>query len=63
MPTSSQNPTNRCPACGYPASVVFVHGHGQCSVCGTNIEPCCGGAPCPSPWQAGLVETREATIA
>jgi hypothetical protein len=23
---------------------VPVHGHGQCAACGTNVEPCCGGA-------------------
>jgi hypothetical protein len=23
---------------------VYVHGHGQCSNCGNNVEPCCTGA-------------------
>lgn len=23
---------------------MHVHGHGQCAACGTNVEPCCGGA-------------------
>ena len=35
---------DRCPACGQAAAVVWVHGHGQCAACGTNIEPCCDGA-------------------
>ena len=25
--------------------VVYVHGHGQCSLCRINIEPCCQGKP------------------
>lgn len=33
-----------CPACGEPYRAVFVHGHGQCAHCGTNVEPCCAGA-------------------
>lgn len=32
-----------CPWCGFLAPVVHVHGHGQCTVCHTNIEPCCAG--------------------
>ncbi|MGA1202798.1 MAG: hypothetical protein ACYTGJ_05270 [Planctomycetota bacterium] len=40
----------RCDHCGHPAEVVVVHGHGQCTVCGTNVEPCCqGGETCPPP--------------
>ncbi len=35
---------SRCPACGYQAATVWVHGHGQCGRCGVNIDPCCGGA-------------------
>ena len=33
-----------CPYCGHRGAVVQVHGHGQCSNCGTNYEPCCAGA-------------------
>jgi hypothetical protein len=33
-----------CPACGAPLQLVWVHGHGQCAVCGTNVVPCCMGA-------------------
>ena len=36
---------DRCPFCGTPAPVVWVHGPGQCAFCGTNREPCCDGAP------------------
>jgi hypothetical protein len=38
-------PGNRCPFCGAPAPIIWVHGHGQCAFCGTNREPCCDGAP------------------
>lgn len=33
-----------CPYCGRPGGRVAVHGHVQCGACGTNLEPCCGGA-------------------
>lgn len=37
-----------CPFCNDPgARPVDVHGHRQCSVCHTNVEPCCQGAACP----------------
>lgn len=36
--------TPRCSYCGTLLLVVHVHGHGQCSVCGTNVDPCCAGA-------------------
>ena len=28
------------------SQIVWVHGHGQCSVCGTNIDECCRGEQC-----------------
>jgi hypothetical protein len=34
----------RCPYCSARLRVVHVHGHGQCAVCGTSIDPCCTGA-------------------
>jgi hypothetical protein len=34
----------RCPACGASVPLVHVHGHGQCTACGSNVEPCCAGA-------------------
>lgn len=33
----------RCPWCGHSLALVWVHGHGQCSRCGTNLEECCRG--------------------
>ena len=30
-----------CPACNRATEIVFIHGHGQCSFCKTNIDPCC----------------------
>ena len=39
--------TNRqiqiCPARNRATEIVFIHGHGQCSFCKTNIDPCCRG--------------------
>lgn len=32
-----------CPYCHETLHIVWVHGHGQCSKCGTNIAPCCDG--------------------
>lgn len=46
-------PYDRCPFCGAPAPVIWVHGHGQCAFCGTSREPCCDGAP-EEPGHAGL---------
>ncbi|MCC6784119.1 MAG: hypothetical protein IT457_14850 [Planctomycetes bacterium] len=34
----------RCPQCLRLTSIVHVHGHAQCVLCGTNVEPCCSGA-------------------
>ncbi|MCA9695750.1 MAG: hypothetical protein R3A51_16885 [Nannocystaceae bacterium] len=33
----------RCPYCGRPLALVWVHGHGQCGACGTNVDECCRG--------------------
>ncbi len=32
-----------CPWCQRPTQAIWVHGHGQCMHCRTNIDPCCGG--------------------
>lgn len=32
-----------CCWCNLPSSIVWVHGHGQCSNCGINIDECCRG--------------------
>ena len=32
-----------CSYCGQTSQTVFVHGHEQCVVCKTNVEPCCSG--------------------
>ena len=34
----------RCPCCGRPETVIWVHGHGQCAHCKMNVMPCCDGA-------------------
>ena len=35
-----------CPVCNQPYVPVDVHGHVQCSVCKSNIQPCCQGDTC-----------------
>ena len=42
---SSNNPSKGkvCSYCGQSSQTVFVHGHEQCVVCKTNVEPCCSG--------------------
>ena len=42
----SAAPVARCLACGQPEQLVWVHGHGQCAHCHTNVMPCCDGAVC-----------------
>ena len=32
-----------CSWCNQPSVVIWVHGHGQCPVCGINIDECCRG--------------------
>jgi hypothetical protein len=39
----------QCPACGRAEQIIWVHGHGQCAHCHTNIMPCCDGAVCETP--------------
>lgn len=46
----NQNKENHkiCPWCSQPSDIIWVHGHGQCSVCGYNIDECCRGESCYS---------------
>ena len=32
-----------CPACNRATEIVWVHSHGQCGFCKTNIDQCCSG--------------------
>lgn len=32
-----------CPYCGHLTKMIWVHGHGQCAVCGVTIDECCRG--------------------
>ncbi|MEP0862710.1 MAG: hypothetical protein HRF52_14855 [Ignavibacterium sp.] len=32
-----------CNWCNQPTTIIWVHGHGQCSACGYNIDECCRG--------------------
>ncbi len=36
-------PTLICPHCGVAARILYIHGHGQCEWCRTNIDECCRG--------------------
>ena len=35
-----------CLWCNQRASLIWVHGHGQCSNCGYNTNECCKGESC-----------------
>lgn len=35
-----------CSWCGQPAQITLVYRHGQCSLCGTNIDEYCRGEQC-----------------
>jgi len=44
QPSSNKSSKGKvCPYCGQSSQTVFVHGHEQCVVCKTNVEPCCQG--------------------
>ena len=32
-----------CGYCGNSTTLDWVHGHGECSICRTNIDECCSG--------------------
>jgi len=32
-----------CNWCGQTTTVIWIHGHGQCSKCGKNVDECCSG--------------------
>lgn len=42
----SADEKRRCDYCGEQASLVWVHGHGQCAHCGINVQECCQGEMC-----------------
>ena len=44
QPSSNNHSKGKvCPYCCQSSQTVFVHGHEQCVVCKTNVEPCCQG--------------------
>jgi DNA-directed RNA polymerase subunit RPC12/RpoP len=43
---SNASAPQRCPRCGTIAPLIYVHGHAQCTACGSNILDCCQGAAC-----------------
>ena len=51
QPNTDKEPHKKvCPYCGQSSQTVFVHGHEQCVVCKTNVEPCCQGKVQESDW-------------
>jgi len=44
--TNNKGNSNICSWCGQNTQVIWVHGHGQCSICGYNIDECCRGESC-----------------
>lgn len=54
----------RCPFCHQTAHPIDVHGHVQCSRCGQNVDPCCGGEQaCPTAESTERVSHPLATTA
>jgi hypothetical protein len=41
--SKNENRIQICNWCGWPNVIIWVHRHGQCSVCGINIDECCRG--------------------
>ncbi len=56
MKELNKTPESICQWCGQPNHIIWVHGHGQCSVCGYNIEECCKGETCEQPIDQNLTE-------
>jgi len=52
----SKSPKSICLWCGQPNHIIWVHGHGQCSVCGYNIDECCKGETYEQPLKQNLTE-------
>ena len=48
-----------CLWCGQPAQIIWVHGHGQCSSCGTNIDECCRGEQCDKTSASNYLSNEE----
>ncbi len=46
--SNKNNKVSRCGYCGIPLEIVWVHGHGQCINCKTNVEECCRGEKMPN---------------
>ena len=45
-----------CLWCGQPNHIIWVHGHGQCSVCRYNIDECCKGETCEQQIEQNLTK-------
>jgi phosphoglycolate phosphatase-like HAD superfamily hydrolase len=48
-----------CNWCGQITTIVWVHGHGQCTLCGNNIEECCRGEQAEAQQNFFSVSTKE----
>ena len=51
-----------CLNCHQTASLIFVHGHYQCSLCGMNTLPCCDGDNSCTNWLLQQQEDTDARI-
>lgn len=38
-----------CNWCNQQTVIIWVHGHGQCAICGINIDECCRGEEAHKP--------------
>jgi hypothetical protein len=43
MTLKKSNHLFQCNYCGNITEIIWVHGHGQCAHCKTNIDECCRG--------------------
>jgi hypothetical protein len=48
-----------CNWCNQPSILIWVHGHGQCSVCGINVDECCRGEETQTEQSKRLIEEKE----
>ncbi len=55
----SKSSNNICPWYQRATSIIWVQGHGQCAICGINIDECCRGENCSPAEQQNIQSTKE----
>jgi len=55
------NQTIVCNWCLQPSYIIWLHGHGQCSVCGINIDECCRGEYAQRTFNTPVEKEKEKT--